>query len=74
MKSFNIKLLYLELEPVDIQGCGNLAYARIKFREKFTTEEGGETIELTGKALRILKRQSDGTWLTSVVIFNYDRP
>ena len=74
MESLNMKLLYLELEPVDIQGCGNLAYARIKFREKFTTEEGGEPIELTGDALRILKRKSDGTWLTSVVIYNFDRP
>ena len=74
VESLNIKLLNLELEPVDIQGCGNLAYARIKFREKFTTEEGGEPIELIGDALRILKRQSDGTWLTSVVIYNFDRP
>ena len=73
-ESLNMKLLNLELKPVDIQGCGNLAYARIKFREKFTTEEGGEPIELTGDALRILKRQTDGKWLTSVVIFNYDRP
>jgi len=64
----------LELVPKDIRGSGNLAYVHIEFRERFTLGQSGVPVEQSGNALRIFRKQSDGRWLTSVLIYNLNRP
>ena len=60
----------LESHYVDVQISGNLAYGQGFARVILVPHEGGETIISTAKYINILKRQPDGTWLTSHDIWN----
>ena len=60
------------MEFVEIDGCGDLAYARGVY--SVTVEiEGGEVSD-TGRFLYILRRGPTGQWLITLDIVNSDQP
>ena len=46
------------------------AWVRTSYTSRVTPVEGGEALEDVGKALVVLKRQSDGSWKASRYIWN----
>lgn len=58
----------------EVEVCGDWAFARWSFVWDFTPKVGGETIQEKGKELWIFKRQADGTWKCSHIIWNTDNP
>ena len=58
----------------EIEVFGDWAFARWSFTSKVTPKFGGETTERAGKEIWILKRQHDGSWKCSHIIYNYDSP
>ncbi len=61
------------LNPVEIDGRGDLAFVRGTYR--LTLEiEGMEPTPDTGKYIEIRRKQEDGSWLLAVDIFNSDIP
>jgi uncharacterized protein (TIGR02246 family) len=59
---------------LDIDGRGDVAYARGSY--SVTSEVPGlsEPVSDVGKIVAILRRQDDGNWLISVAIYNSDLP
>jgi len=59
---------------LEVDGRGDIAYARLSY--SFTVEVPGleEPITDVGKALVILRKQADGSWLVSHSIYNADSP
>ncbi|TLF46343.1 YybH family protein [Maribacter aurantiacus] len=65
--NFNLELdSYYE----EVEVSGNMAYGRGEAIVKATPKKGGETITTSSKYLNILRRQSDGSWLTTHDIWN----
>ncbi len=63
----------LTLNPVQIDGRGDLAFVRGTY--SMTLEiEGMEPTPDTGKYIEIRRRQTDGSWLITADIFNSDTP
>ncbi len=61
-----------QLEPIEIDGCGDLAFARGSY--SWTLRVGdGEPARDHGKWLTIWRKQPDGTWLLSQDIWNSDQ-
>jgi ketosteroid isomerase-like protein len=60
----------LKLEPVDIEGRGDLAYVRGRY--SFVFGESGQTD--TGKYIEIWKKSANGEWKYTRGIFNSDLP
>ena len=63
-----------ENAPGDIDGRGNLAYARGSYSITLAPEGAAESISDTGHYVAILRKQEDGRWLMSYIIFNSDQP
>jgi uncharacterized protein (TIGR02246 family) len=59
---------------VEIEGCGDLAYAWTTFSVAFPARAGEKSIPYTGRDIVIFRKQRDGKWLVSRVIWNSDRP
>ncbi|HKA90488.1 MAG TPA: SgcJ/EcaC family oxidoreductase [Haliangiales bacterium] len=57
-------------EIVSMQRDGNLAYQVARWTVTVPSDKG-EAVKHTGNTVRIFERQSDGTWLTKVHIFNH---
>jgi uncharacterized protein (TIGR02246 family) len=53
---------------------GDLAFSRGAYTASLTPKTGGETINLIGKYLTILKKQTDGSWKIYCDCFNSDVP
>jgi ketosteroid isomerase-like protein len=64
----------LKEEILEIDGRGDLAYARVSFSLKVTVPGSTEPIVDTGKGIRILKKQKDGSWKVARDIYNSDLP
>jgi uncharacterized protein (TIGR02246 family) len=62
------------LEFVEVDGYGDIAYARGNWVEAFSIEGVEEPIKDEGKALGILRKQPDGSWLIAVWCWNTDLP
>ncbi len=62
------------IEFVEVDGYGDLAYARGTYAERFTVAGLAEPMEDSGKVLGILRRQPDGSWLFHIWASNSDRP
>ncbi|MFO8173855.1 MAG: DUF4440 domain-containing protein [Longimicrobiales bacterium] len=60
-----------ELQIDDLDGCGDMAYARLTYRYELETEEG--TLKDSGRALWILRRGPDGKWRVTLDISNSDQ-
>ena len=58
----------------EIEVYGNWAFVRWSFTSQETPKAGGETVQRNGKEIWILKRQPDGSWKGSHIIYNYDSP
>ena len=62
------------IEFVEVDGYGDLAYARGTYDETFTMGGSEELIEDAGKILAILRKQADGSWIVTRWITNSDLP
>jgi uncharacterized protein (TIGR02246 family) len=62
------------LTPVETDGVGSLAYDRGTYAASMMMEGMEEPTSDTGKYLVLLRKQSDGSWLISEVIWNSDLP
>jgi uncharacterized protein (TIGR02246 family) len=58
----------------EIEVVGDWAFARWSFTSEVTPKSGGDTTKRSGKEIWILKRQPDGSWRCSHIIYNYDSP
>ena len=63
-----------ENAPEEIDGRGSLAYARGSYSITLAPEGAAESISDTGHYVAILRKQEDGRWLISYLIFNSDQP
>jgi uncharacterized protein (TIGR02246 family) len=59
----------------DIEGYGDLAYARGRYTMDLTPKDkGGAAMHEEGKFLEVLRRQPDGTWRYAVDMYSSDLP
>ncbi|HEX9724908.1 MAG TPA: SgcJ/EcaC family oxidoreductase [Vicinamibacteria bacterium] len=63
----------MELDPIEVEGAGDIAYVRGNYKITMAPE-GGEPISDSGKYLEIRRKQSDGAWLLSHDLWNSDQP
>jgi ketosteroid isomerase-like protein len=59
---------------VELDGRGDLAYARVIYTLKVKLPGATEPIVDTGKGMEIWKKQKDGSWKCSCDVFNSDLP
>jgi uncharacterized protein (TIGR02246 family) len=62
----------VELSVDEIEVHGNWAFARWTYVGRYTPKVGGDTAQENGKEIWILRRQSDGSWKCSHIIYNTD--
>jgi len=62
------------IEFPEVDGYGDIAYARGTYDEAFTTGGAEELIADVGKILAILRKQPDGSWLITRWITNSNLP
>lgn len=59
---------------VEIDGVGELAYARVNYDLTLTPPNTTAPVNDKGKVLIVLRKQSDGKWRTTRGMFNSDLP
>ena len=59
---------------VEVEGVGDLAYARLNFNLTVTPPNTTTPMTDKGKVLIVLRKQADGKWRTSKGMFNSDLP
>ena len=59
---------------VEVDGVGDLAYARVNFDLTFTPPNTTAPMSDKGKVLIVMRKEADGKWRTSRGIFNSDLP
>lgn len=62
------------MTPMETEGVGDLAYDRGTYSFAMSVEGAPEPMTETGKYLVLLRKQADGSWLMSTVIWNSDMP
>ncbi len=60
--------------PVEIDGRADLAYIRGTYSYTGTVEGAPEPVTDSGKYLVLLRKQADGSWLSTAQIWNSDQP
>ena len=68
------KIVEITVTPVDIDGAGDVAYARGTFTMKLLPEGAKEPIAEVGKFVEVRRRQPNGAWLDLLDMFNSDLP
>jgi ketosteroid isomerase-like protein len=64
-----------EITIEEIKVADDYAFTRINSEEKYTPKSGeGESIEANFKAIILLQRMADGTWLGTHLIWNSNDP
>jgi len=63
-----------KIEFVEVDGYGDMAYAKGTYVETYSVESVEEPIKDEGKVLTILRKQSDGSWLFAIWMWNSDLP
>jgi ketosteroid isomerase-like protein len=58
--------------PVEVDGSGDLAYARGAYSLSLLV--GADTVAMEGKWVHIFRKQPDGSWLITLDIWNSDHP
>lgn len=58
----------------EVEVHGDWAFARWSCQFEFAPKSGGDMIRRDAKEIWMLKRQSDGSWKCSHIIYNYDAP
>ena len=61
-ETFGANTLQLTSVADEIEVAGDLAFMRITWDESMTPKAGGDTEQMHGNWLVILKRQADGSW------------
>jgi len=74
LESVGMTITEHKVEFLDIDGCGDLAYARGPFTESVTVEGVEGPIEDAGNVLAIVRKQSDGSWLIAIWMWNSKLP
>jgi len=64
----------LSEEVLELEIVGDWAFARCTYAVTLVPKAGWQSAEDRGKLLRIVKRQSDGTWKVYLDIWNSDQP
>jgi uncharacterized protein (TIGR02246 family) len=59
---------------VEIEGEGNLAYARIDYEVTFTPPNATASVSDKGKALIVMRKETDGRWRTIRGMHSSDLP
>ena len=65
-------MLSFTSSAVDVDGYGDLAYARGIYSLSFLAEV--DTVTVDGKWVQIFRKQPDGSWLIALDIWNSDDP
>ncbi len=68
------RVLDFTLNIVEIDGSGDFAYAWNSYSLTSVLSGAAEAITATGRALVILRKQPDGSWVMHRVIWNSDQP
>lgn len=63
-----------DLEVEEVEGRGDLAYARGTYTMELNPPGAPNPIRDRGKYIEIRRRQEDGSWLISLDIFNSNQP
>ena len=66
--------MHFDDDVVEVEVDGDLAVMWSSYRVTLTPRDDGEPIESEGKWIKVLKRQSDGSWKFSRNIWNSDKP
>ena len=61
-------------ELLEVDGYGDIAYARGAFKTAMVIKGIPEPIKSEGKTLLIFRKQTDGSWLISIFCWNSDLP
>lgn len=62
-------------EPIeDLEVQGDWAFTRTTWSSTQTDKSTGATVDISGKAVHIYRRQPDGTWKIAIDIYNSDAP
>jgi uncharacterized protein (TIGR02246 family) len=72
LAAFNLTEFAQTLEEVD--GRGDLAYARGSYESTGMVEGAPESVTEQGKWIAIVQKQPDGSWLAKAVCWNSDLP
>ena len=59
---------------VEVDGVGDLAYARVNYDLTFTPPGAASSISDKGKVLIVMRKQSDGNWRTIRGMYNSNLP
>ncbi|MBC8166322.1 MAG: SgcJ/EcaC family oxidoreductase [Bryobacteraceae bacterium] len=59
---------------VEIDGVGDLAYARVNYELTFTPPKATAPVTDKGKVLIVMRKQSDGNWRTTRAMHNSNLP
>ena len=62
----------LKMENDEVEIINDWAFMRGSYTMSLTPKEAGDTLEEKGKYLDLLRRQRDGTWKLSRLIWNTD--
>jgi uncharacterized protein (TIGR02246 family) len=63
-----------DIKPVEIEVCGDWAFARTAVTGAFTPKDGSAPMDLDYKEIAIYRRQPDGRWKVARLIGNSNRP
>jgi ketosteroid isomerase-like protein len=74
MMSSGLKYTSFELEVVDVQASGNVAYEIGTYHITGGMADGSSPFEVTGKFITLWKQQSDGSWKVAAELGNNDPP
>ena len=66
------KIVAFKQNITELEANGDLAYARLTYNLTTTPPGAKSPINDTGKGIIILRKQTNGTWLTSRSVFNSD--
>ena len=70
MKEVELKSQY---KVMDVEASGDLGYFWCSYTLTATPKAGGETFEVSGKYICIVKRQDDGSWKITKLMDNSDQ-
>lgn len=63
-----------KVELLEVDGCGDIAYARGPAKEAFTVEGVEGVMEDLSTVLAIVRKQTDGSWLIAIWMWNSELP
>ncbi|UCE43111.1 MAG: SgcJ/EcaC family oxidoreductase [Candidatus Aminicenantes bacterium] len=72
IESLGMTITEHKIDLVEVDGYGDIAYARGTYVETFSIEGVEEPVKDEGKILTILRKQSDGSWLFAIWMYNSD--